>query len=147
MVVDRGAGGLHHKHVGAAHRFVDRHGDLPVAEGLDLRTAEVQAQPFRDLARQQRMGIGGKDLDVLAVEIHPFAPFAAGKTARADGALRRIPRAQAYKASVGIPPCPRALYGGCSFSLSSIMSKIPAVFKGFCKEMLDKPWKGKSSSV
>ena len=70
MVVDRRAGGLHDKHIGTPDRFMDGNRDLPVAEGGHLGFSDRQAQVSRDLAGQGRVGIGGKDLDILPMKIH-----------------------------------------------------------------------------
>ena len=69
-VLLKGAGGLDHKDVGAAHRLIDRGEVLPVGESAHLGIAQGDAQFCADVFGQLRIGISGKDLNILPVCDH-----------------------------------------------------------------------------
>ena len=59
--VGRRTGGLHDEDVARPHVLLDLDVDLAVGKARDLGFAELDAQGRRDLARQQRVGIAGKE--------------------------------------------------------------------------------------
>ena len=70
MVVDRRAGGLHDKHIGTP---TDSWMETAISPSLKVVTSDFPTgRPRfpRDLAGQGRVGIGGKDLDILPMKIH-----------------------------------------------------------------------------
>ena len=90
VVVDRGAGGLDHEHVGAADGLIDGDKVLPIREGAHLGVAQLRAHLLADGLGQGAVGSAGKDLDVLTVCDHScnilshffsiLYPAAAGKS-------------------------------------------------------------------
>ena len=67
VVVHRGAGGLHHEHVGAADRLIDGDKVLAVGEGAGLGIAQGDAELLADALGQGLVGAAGKNFQILAV--------------------------------------------------------------------------------
>ena len=67
VVVHRGAGGLHHEHVGAPDRLIDGDEVLPVGEGAGLGVAQGDAELLADALGQGPVGAAGKNFQFLAV--------------------------------------------------------------------------------
>ncbi len=75
MVIDGLAGGLHHKHIAAAHRLVDGDRRLAVSKALNLRLTQLCPHQLADLLGQRGIGISGKHLDILTVRNHCYRPL------------------------------------------------------------------------
>ena len=88
-VLLKGAGGLDHKDVGAAHRLIDRGEVLPVGESAHLGIAQGDAQFCADVFGQLRIGISGKDLNILPVCDHVLSSHFVGAV-RSRCGLRRL---------------------------------------------------------
>ena len=67
VVVHRGAGGLHHEHVGAPDGLVDGHEILAVGEGAGLGVAQGDAELLADALGQGLVGAAGENFQILAV--------------------------------------------------------------------------------
>ena len=67
VVVDRAAGGLNQKHIGAPVRLVDGGVDLAVGEMPDLRSAQLNADELADVLCQPHIGVAAENLHVFPV--------------------------------------------------------------------------------
>ena len=75
VVVDRGAGGLDHKHVGAPDGLVDGDEAFPIGEGAALQVAQRQPELLADGLSQRPVGIAAEDLQVFSMCDHNTIPF------------------------------------------------------------------------
>ena len=75
IVVNRVAGGLHHKHVTSADCLIDGYGDFAVSELFDLATAQGQAQLVANSLCKGGVGVAAEYLDFFTMCNHRKVPL------------------------------------------------------------------------
>ena len=70
VIVNRLAGGLYNKNIGATNRFFDGNRNFTIGEGLYSALSQRQTQTFGNGLCQFGVCVGRKDLNVLSVQIH-----------------------------------------------------------------------------